>query len=264
MASTVLVKEVLWRASLLLSDSAPQFVRYSEAELVGYLDDAQMAVAKYIPSAASRVDVVKLKPGTRQSLERIAAADCLPGDGQGLDGPVLGTGLLAMVRNMGTNGATPGRVIRPTSRKVLDAQNPTWHMLAGSPIREYVYDPLTPRYFYVVPAVPATGGAVWAEISYTAQPVKLPPGEEAGSERYRVEDDDTTVIGISDEFADDLVNYIVARANMKATDWSDGNKATAFAGLFTSSINAVVTARMGVNPNLKRLPFAPSPEGSAS
>ena len=85
-----------------------------------------------------------------------------------------------------------------------------------------------------------------------------------GGELYLVSGSSAQKLCIADEHSDDLVNYIVARANMKDTEWSDGNKAMAFAKLFTDSINGLVTARTGSNPNLKRLPFAPEPMGAAS
>ncbi len=263
MPGTALIKDVLWRASVLLQDAAPQFVRYTEREMVAWLDDAAMALAKYMPSSCSRLDAIKLKPGTRQSIERILAADCKPGDGSEPAAPVQGTSLLSVTRNMGTNGLSPGKAIRPTSRKMLDAQNPLWHMITRGSVSEYVYDPELPRYFFVTPGVPADV-AVWVEVSYTAQPLKSPPAGDVGAEVYRIEDASTSTISVSDEHVDDLVNYIVARANMKATDWADGNKANYFASLFTDSINATVTARTGTNPNLKRLPFAPEPMGAAS
>ena len=69
---------------------------------------------------------------------------------------------------------------------------------------------------------------------------------------------------MSDEYIDDLVNYIVARANMKPVEWADGNKAAYFTSLFTGSLNAKVVAVTGNNPNLTRLPFAPEPVGRAN
>lgn len=263
MASTVLVRDVLWQACVLLQDSSPQFVRYTERELVSWLDDAQMAIAKYFPAASSRIDAIRLKPGTRQSIDAIAAADCKPGDGSTAPTFTYGTSLLGLVRNMGSNGTTPGRAIRQTNREILDAQG-LWHMVTRAYVGEFIYDPQTPRYFYVVPAVPSTGGDVWVEAIYTAQPTKIPNTGTVGGELYLVGGPSTQKLSIADEHSDDLVNYIVARANMKDCEWADGNKAIAFAKLFTDSINGLVTARTGSNPNLKRLPFAPEPMGAAS
>lgn len=58
MASTITVKEALWRAGVILQDVSPQFVRHPEAELVTWTDDAQLALFKFLPSSGSRIDTV--------------------------------------------------------------------------------------------------------------------------------------------------------------------------------------------------------------
>lgn len=225
---TVLVKDVLSRASNLLLDAAPQFHRHPQP--------------------------IKLKPGTKQSIASIAAADCKPGDGSNPTAPVIGTQLLSLVRNMGAAGTTPGRAIRVQPRDALDTQDPDWHTKTGTVVRGFIADPATPHEFYVTPGVPAAGTTVWVEASYTAQPLRIPYADYSAS---------NVTITIADEFIDDLVNYIVARANMKPVEWVDAAKAVAFASMFTSSLNAKVEALTGHNPNLKFLPFAPAPIGAA-
>jgi len=265
MASTVLVKDVLWSVSVLLQDTVPQFQRHVEVELVDWLNDAQMALTKFLPPACSRVGAMKLKPGTRQSIETILAADFKPAEGGTLSANLNGTQLLDLVRNMGADGLTPGRVIRRTERKILDSQSPTWHTVTGSAVSSFMYDPETPRYFLVTPAVPSGGSDVWAEISLTAQPRRIPAGGAPGAEKYVTGGTGATeVISVNDEHRDDLINYVVARANMKPTEWTDANKAQAFAGMFLNSLNAKVAALTGNSPNLKALPFAPEPLGRAA
>lgn len=260
MASTVLVKDVLWRAAALLQDTVPQFQRQPEHELVDWLNDAQVAITKFLPAACSRVDAVKLKVGTRQSIEAIAAADCKPGDGSTPAVPVYGTQLLDVIRNMGADGLTAGKAIRGTDRGILDSQSPNWHSVTGALVSSFMYDPRTPRYFYVTPGVT---GTVWVELAYTAQPIKIPNTGTVGSELYLYPGSNTTTISIADEHVDDLTNYVVARANMRETEWSDANKATVFSQMFLGSLNAKVAALTGNNPNLQQLPFAPEPLGRA-
>ena len=74
MAATILVKEAVWRACVLLEDCKPQFTRWTERELISWLGDAQLAIAKFLPTSAARIDAIKLKAGTRHSIELIAAA----------------------------------------------------------------------------------------------------------------------------------------------------------------------------------------------
>jgi hypothetical protein len=262
---TILVKQALQRVSTLLQDINPQWVRWPESELVNWLNDAQAAIAKYLPSSCSRMDAFKLAGGTRQYIGSIPQANLIPGDGVALTAPVLGNALLDVLCNMGSAGTTEGIAIRPVERDVLDSQNPNWRSssVANGTVRQYTYDPETPRFFHVSPPVPV-GANVWVLMSYLAQPVLIPNTGTPGSELYSYGGNNTTPISVADEYIDDLVNYVVARANMKAVQWSDNNKAVAFTNMFTSSINAKAAALTGVNPNLKTLPFAPEPLGRAS
>lgn len=260
---TVLVREVLRRASVLLQDYAPQFQRQPEIEMVDWLNDAQVAIFKFLPLAGSRIDAVKLKPGTLQSIQAIAAADCKPGDGSSPATITVGTQFLRAVNNMGADGLTPGNAVRLCKTADLDSQTPSWRTVTKTAVASYMYDPTTPRYFEVTPAVPASP-AVWVRIAYTAQPVKVPDGGAVGSEIYAASGSSSQVISVADEHIDDLVNYIVARANMKPVQWADAGKAAAFTAMFTGSINAKVAAIMGNNPNLKALPMAAEPIAQAS
>lgn len=263
MAATITVREALRRVSNLLNDMSPQFQRFPEALLVDWLNDAHLAVAKYLPASCSRVDAVKLKPGTRQSIESIAAADCKPGDGSTPTAPVLGTQLLDVICNMGADGLTAGKSVRVVDREILDVTDPLWHARTSTAgISSFMHDPRTPMYFLVTPGVPASG-SYWAMVALTAQPARIPNTGAPGSELYAATGGNSLAIGLRDEFIDDIVNYTVARANMADLEWADGNKASNFIGLFLNSINSKVAAITGNNPNLSRLPFAPEPIGAA-
>lgn len=266
MAGTILVKDAIWRVSSLLQDVSPQFVRWPEKEIVNWLNDAHLAITKFLPAASSRVDAIKLKAGTRQSIETVAAADCKPGDGTTPSAAILGTQVLDVIRNMGVDGLTPGGAIRliTDGREVMDSQSPGWHSITGTSVTGYLYDPRMPRYFYVTPGIPATP-IMWAEVAYTAQPIAIPNSGSAGSEAYLLSGTSTVKISVSDEHIDDLVNYVCARAFMKnATFAANGPAAANYTALFTGSLNAKVTALTGNNPNLQRLPFAPEPIGAAT
>jgi hypothetical protein len=264
MAATVRVKEAMWRVSVLLQDSVPQYQRWPEYELVGWLNDACMAIAKFLPASCSRLDAVKLRAGTKQSIESIATADCKPGDGSTPTTPIIGIQVLDVSRNMGTDGLTPGRAIRRIEREALDSQSPEWHSVSASVVSSYMFDPQLPMYFWVTPGVSAVGGPYWVDLSYLAQPIKIPSTTTLGSELYRIDGSSTALISVADQYLDDIVNYAVARANMKPVTWADSQKAQAFASMFLNSLNAKVQALGGANPNLKMLPFAPQPLAQAS
>lgn len=261
MPGTVLVRDALKRVTDLLEES-PQWVRWSENELVNWLNDAQFAVVKFAPQLCSRSDAIKLKPGTKQSIESIAQADIKPGDGSTAVA-INGVAMLGVTRNMGSDGNTPGSAIRgPVSRKVMDTQTPNWHQVTGPEVKLWVYDPQTPRYFYVYPGVAPAG--LWIDAQFTARPVPIPNAGATGAELYSFGGSNTTKISVDDELLEDLVNYVCARAHMKDAEYAIPAKATFFENLFLASLNARITAITGSNPNLKRLPLAPQPLAQAS
>lgn len=259
MASSILVRDVLEQVSRHLTDFSPQFTRWTQVELLSFLNDGQRAIAKYLPHACSRVDVIKLKPGTKQSIDTIAATDILPGDGSTAVA-VSGNVFLGVSHLMGANGSTPGRALRIVDRDVLDASLPGWHVVlpgAKALPTQYTWDPRNPKIFYVCPGVPATP-EVWAEVSYLADPVTIPAGN------YAATGGSTTRLSIDDKYVDDLVNYMMARSYMKEAEYAaNANLSASHTTMFTSSINAQATAMTGVNPNLTVLPMAPAVPAAA-
>ncbi|MET3134958.1 hypothetical protein AAKU55_005261 [Oxalobacteraceae bacterium GrIS 1.11] len=249
------VKDAIYRVSTQLQDIAPQFTRWQERELVTWLNDGQKAIAKYMPASCTRVDAVKLRAGTKQSIELIAAGDVKPGDGS-VAAVVYGNYLNDVVRNMGADGATAGRAVRVVSREVLDSQNPDWHTNVGpGRVDQFVFDPRAPKNFYVTPAVGAA--PVWVEISYLANPVDVPNTGTVAAPLYGADGTSATVISVDDKYIDDLVNYVLARAYMKDADFASSQpNASAYSSMFTGSLNAQVQALTGNNPNLTALPFA--------
>lgn len=148
------VFHILDRAGRLLSD--PTHVRWAEAELVDYINDAQKQIALLRPDANSRNESFKLAPGSKQII------------------PTGGLQLLRITRNMGSNGNEPGRVIYPTLRSALDAETPEWHTRQGAAVQHYIYDPQVDRkVFYVYPSV---SGSWYVEISYSSTPQDVPIG----------------------------------------------------------------------------------------
>lgn len=267
MPGTITVKEVVRRISALLQDNNPQFTRMPEREIVDFLNDAQRAIFTYLPAACSRIDAIKLVPGTLQSIESIPAANCKPGDGTTPAAPVIGSMLLDVLCNMGATGTTPGKAIRPLTggRESLDAFNPNWHTEVDTAVSNFLFDPRMPRHFHVTPGVHPTT-AVWVRVAMVAQPLPIPNTGSPGSELYGQAGSNTTTITVHDEHVADLVNYTCGRLLMKNAQYgaATGMSVEAFATLFTASINAKAVALMGYNPNLTRLPFAPTPAGAAS
>lgn len=259
-----LVKEVLWRASSMLQDIAPQFNLHTEREMVDWLNDGQMAMAKYIPSSCSGIFTIKLLAGSLQNLETILATNVKLADGSTPPSPLQVVQLLGLSHNMGADGVTPGNAIPdPVDRRILDLNRPNWHSITGTEVKQYCYDPRTPRQFYPQPAIPA--GGLWVQASLIVQPIRIPNTGTPGAELYAFSGTSALVISVGDESVDDLVNYICARATMKAAEASvDDARSARYTALFVGSINSRVAALTGNNPNLKRLPLAPEPAAQAS
>ncbi len=261
---TILVRDVLASVCDILQDSDPQFVRWGEQELVRWLNDAQRALFKFLPLSGSRVDAVRLNPGTRQDLTKIVPASIKPLDGSTATADTYGMSLLDVVRNMGPDGLTPGRAISIMDRQKMDASSPNWHTSTGDTVRQYAYNPQVPRVFYVSPGIPATTN-VWVELHWIAQPTLIPPGGVRGAEIYKSDGSNDTLIGVHDENFDELVNYTAARAFLKdSTNQAGMARAAAHTQLFVASINARVQQATGQNPNLKTLPLMGEPMAAAS
>lgn len=126
----------------------PEEIRWPNGDLLSYLNDALLALGIYRPDAVSTTAALVLAAGTRQAL------------------PSGALRLLKIIRNMGVDGLTPGRVITIGDMASLDALSPTWHAEAGTgTVYEYFYDPLTPKSFFVYPGVPVSP-VVYVEATY--------------------------------------------------------------------------------------------------
>lgn len=259
MASTILVKDVLWQIGVLMVDTDPQFFRFKEFDQVEFLSDGQEAICTILPTACTRIDAIRLKAGTRQSIASIATADCIQADGTNPSAPIYGKQLIGgVMRNMGTSGTVPGRSVRLIERDVIDAATPTWHAAAaGTEVREFVYDSSTPRDFYVSPPVPA--GRLWVEFPYAASPRRIVNTGTELSPRYLRAGTATDVLSVDDEWSDALKHYVCARLHLTDSKFSDRNKYLVHAQQFLGMLNAKAMAMTGKNPNLTVLPGVQPP-----
>jgi hypothetical protein len=150
------VNYLIERARNILQDTTG--VRWPEKELIEYMNDAQLEVVLHKPDASSENGLFTCVQGARQTLASITGA----------------LRLLDVMRNMGTNGTTPGKAVSLIGRGVLDAQRRAWHSeTAASAVDHYVYDSRDPRTFYVFP--PAVSG-IRLEILYSKTPTTLTSG----------------------------------------------------------------------------------------
>jgi len=181
---TILASAVINKCATLLFDS--NNVKWSRAELLGWVNDGQRSIVSMIPEASATMTVLQLVVGARQTIPN--------------DGYIL----LDIVRNMGSGGATPGRAIARVDRSTLDESNPLWQSDAATATQTvYMYNLRDRKSFYVYP--PCTG-ANRAEIIYSKLPTDLAEGG---------------AIGIDDIYQPALLDYVLARAFSKQSQYAD-------------------------------------------
>lgn len=137
----------------ILEDSEAQ-VTYGDSQILRWVNDAQRAIVSVRPEA-NPVRVVK----------QLTANDSR----QTIDG----IWLLDVVRNMGSDGATPGRSLRHVSRETLTEVDNSWTTDTGATtVKEWSFDMRTPTVFYVYPR-PHASVAVYLELYQSENPTEL-------------------------------------------------------------------------------------------
>ena len=153
MASVTTGTNLLARIEATLQDTAN--VRWTEAELLNYINDAQREITNIKPDATATHANVQLVTGTKQSI------------------PTDGLKLISVVRNMSGYWveATGGRAIRLVAWDILDTQDPDWHnptvtgdATHGTTPKHFLFDEDDPLNYYVYPGV---AGNVYLEIVYS-------------------------------------------------------------------------------------------------
>lgn len=135
---TVLASTLINTVSSDLLDSTND--RWSRAELLGYLNDGQLAICVIKPDVYTVTDVIKLSAGSKQS----APADCIQ--------------FQKVLRNMGTDGLTPGKAIPLVSMQHLDLVAPSWHSATASAVtKHWIFEEKNPKVFWVYPKSDGTG-----------------------------------------------------------------------------------------------------------
>lgn len=198
----------------------PSNVRWSLEKLLGYVNAAQRAVALVRPDATATTVAVQLAAGTKQSL------------------PAGGQRLLKVIRNMGSDGITPGRVVRKTDADTLDRFDPDWHSAnkAKTTVLEYVYDDRTPETFYVNPPVASTS-PVYVEISHSATPAEVTAVGDT--------------LAIDDIYESALRHWVLYLAYSLNVEQRNANRAAAHYQGFFNVLGVKIRGDMMVSPNAK-------------
>ena len=226
---TVTAGAIIDKAAKQLTDIAG--VRWTRAELLGWLNDGLRQIVVIQPNASNTVAAVKLVAGARQSI------------------PADGWLLLGINCNLGTTGTTPGRAVRQVSRDLLDSFDPDWRTATASAItKDFWYDLQDQTAFHVYP--PSTG-TNYLQVNYSQQPANLTS--------------ESQVIPIFDVYQGALVDYMMYRACSKDAEYAPGLAlADKYLTTFTASVLGKEQAENKNSPIVDMLPRNPTVPGSES
>lgn len=231
---TVAASAIVNRARDVLIDAGA--VRWVDAELLRWVSDGQRAVVMAIPSASSTRATVALAAGTKQSIPN--------------DGYIL----LSVDRNNVTGGTAPGRAVRIVSRELVENFNPDWHSATADPIVQvYVFDPNTPREYFVSPPNDGTG---FVDLVYSKMPTELVAK--------------TDNLSVDDIYQTPLVDYVLYRAFQKDSDYNTAQSvyqaktlAQQYLDSFNSALGIKATAQSTDNPSVGLTDAPPTTPGGA-
>lgn len=176
----ITVTSILTKVQLILQDTTN--VRWTEAELLGWLNDSYKEIINARPDAHSEsYTFACTQNSTRQVL------------------PSGAIRLLDVTYNLSS-----GRAIRLLPRIVLDDTRRAWHTETGADIEHWMFDPKLPREFFVYPAPSAPGHQI--EIVYSSVPADHT--DAAGD--YR----------LIDSYHNATVDYMLYRAYSKDAEYA--------------------------------------------
>lgn len=213
------VSDVISRVRSILNDADATGYRWTDAEFRDAINDAQGLIAVYRPDAFVVDTVATLAAGTKQTL------------------PTGGYRLLDVIRNIGSDGATPGRAIRPTDRDTLDAYDPYWHTnTKKNEVKNFIYDERNTNVYYVNPPVNA---GVKAQIVYAKRPTTLTAN--------------TDDLAIAESYFEPVVLFTLFRAYAKEADYGgNAQLAASYLSLFASILGIKLQKDVAFGASLNR------------
>lgn len=223
---TTTAQDIIDRARRQLTDENEP-LRWDDEEILWWISDGQRQAATIRPDLFSKVAVVRLASGTRQTL------------------PADGVTLLGLIRNMGNAGTTPRKAITVVKRSLLDSFNPLWHSATRQlDVANYTYDVLDAKAYYVSPP---SNGVGYVEINYLYTPA--------------VVDDPADVLEIPDAYTPALFDYLMFRAHQKDAESAAGQATSdMYLKTFTLAMGQSLTAKSETDPNSQMSGTAAQPK----
>jgi len=225
---TITAGAMIDRAAQLLYDQTN--IKWSRTELLEHLNSGQRVITLTSPTSNNTVAVMQLVIGARQSL------------------PSDGWLLLDVIRNMGTDGLTPGRSVRVISRKLLEAFDPDWQTSTKKAVvQSYWFDLQDQTAFFVYPPADGTSRI---EINYSATPPALIS--------------EAQTISLRDVMDSALLNWMCFRALSKTAEFGGAELGAAYLGAFNAIMGSKYTAEQANNPNFGLFPPSADVKGGVS
>ena len=194
--------------------------RWPRADMLAYLNLAQVQVVTVQPQANAKYRTIKLAVG---SLQKVGNDDIQ---------------LLTITRNMGADGLTPGPAVGMTDRPTLDSHMATWTKASGasSTVESYVYDERVQTQFYVYPPVPTTVD-VWVEYISAQRPTDLTQ--------------ETDILQLPDVFVVPVMRWMIYLClSFQMDNAYSANAALHHYQLFNTELGQQLNAYNLVNPSL--------------
>ncbi len=163
---TIVANTIIGKVEADLNDETND--RWEATDHLAVLNEGQRVIVELKPDAYVVDAVYRLAAGTKQGLPDGTASYPDP------YGATLNKGIVFQngIRNMGTDGKTPGDAVEVYDRKIMDKLDPGWHSATASgTVEVMLYDPNNPDAFYNYPPQPETQGSrEWQHIEYSAVP----------------------------------------------------------------------------------------------
>lgn len=215
------VGTVIRNAKLVLQEVTAAGTRWTNEELIGWLNEAYQAIVQIKPDASAINTSVGLVAGTRQEI---------PSDGMRL---------IDVVRNTAADSAKMGIMV--TTRRSLDTTRRSWHGDTPSiDIEQYMFDDQDPTRFYVYP--PAVVGAE-VELIYSSTP--SPHDISQGLDGLKDE-----AIRLNDSYAPVITDYILYRAYSKDAEHAANlNRAQMHMQAYMGALGQKIEVARAISPN---------------
>lgn len=240
----ITVQSLVDRARRTLFDMTA--VRWTDPELVDYVNDAQCQIVLYRPDAGARVGMLACVPGSRQDLGAAPAASSFTGASV-----IRVLRVFRSIRPTTSTAPQPfdagltGNAVRESNRLALDTEIPNWHAhnagAANVDVQHYTFDLFDPKRIYVYPPVnrvnPSAAGNVFLEVLYSAVPATLDLAS------------DIETLGLGDQYVNAIMDWVLYRAYMKDTTYA-GNVERAFSHLNSFAAGLGIALKNGMRASI--------------